>query len=530
VATVPGYHGGAQDAETLADAAQRIGFPVLIKASAGGGGRGMRRVDRAEDFADALAAAKAEADAAFGDSTVLLEKFILNPRHLEVQLAGDRHGGLVHLFERDCSVQRNNQKLLEEAPAPNLPDNVRTMLHQAALKLGRAIGYDSAGTVEFIMEQNGDAPYFLEMNTRLQVEHPVTEAITGIDLVEWQLLAAAGEPLPLRQEEISRRGHAIEARLTAERADLAFQPVTGRLVLVDPPHGLRLDSGVEAGSEVGLYYDSLLAKLIAHGSDREAALTRLSAGLTDLVLLGMPTIQPFLRDATRHPLFAEGKATTRFIETAFPGGWKPDADELMRLRALAAIVWADLEKAPVATDWANPWSLRSALRVNGRVRPGNVSLHAKDEYGEVEMRLGVSHDGITADFDGRTLAFERGKIGAIAARRSGDTVYISGNGLAISTTFQPKIDRPAATQALDRAVDAIAAPLHGVVSMLHVALGDTIEKGMPVLQMEAMKLVHTLKAPMTGRIRSLHCAVGDTVPAGAILVEISPETAIEENV
>ena len=230
VPTVPGYHGDEQDRDTLADAARRIGFPVLIKASAGGGGRGMRRVDRAEDFETGLNTAKAEAEAAFGDSSILLEKYILNPRHLEVQIAGDRTGGLVHLFERDCSVQRNNQKVLEEAPAPNLPDRVRTGLFDAALRLGRAIGYDSAGTVEFIMEQGSDRPYFLEMNTRLQVEHPVTELITGIDLVEWQLLAAAGEKLPLTQDQIRVHGHAIEARITAERADLGFQPVTGELV------------------------------------------------------------------------------------------------------------------------------------------------------------------------------------------------------------------------------------------------------------------------------------------------------------
>src|SRR6201996_4264604 len=306
VPTVPGYHGDDQSEATLAREANRIGFPVLIHAAAGGGGRGMRRVDAAAEFKPALVAAKAEAEAAFGDSSVLLEKFVLNPRHLEVQLFGDRTGNLVHLFERDCSVQRNNQKLLEEAPAPNLPANVRAELFDAALKLGRTIDYDSAGTVEFIMDRDSDAPYFLEMNTRLQVEHPVTEFITGIDLVEWQLLAAAGEKLPLTQEQIRARGHAIEARITAERADLGFQPATGTLSVVDAPRGVRFDSGVETGSEVSLYYDSMLAKLIAHGTDRAAALARLTKGLSELTLLGIPTIQPFLRDASREQLFADG--------------------------------------------------------------------------------------------------------------------------------------------------------------------------------------------------------------------------------
>ena len=317
VLTVPGYHGDAQDPDKLADAAKKIGFPVLIKASAGGGGRGMRRVDRADDFSTELAAAKAEAEAAFGDNTVLLEKYILNPRHLEVQLAGDRNGNLVHLFERDCSVQRNNQKVLEEAPAPNLPGSVREKLYDAALRLGRAIGYDFAGTVEFIMDRDSDSPFFLEMNTRLQVEHPVTELITGIDLVEWQLLAAAGEKLPLAQAQIRCHGHAIEARITAERADLAFRSVTGELTVVEAPRGLRFDTGVEAGSRISLYYDSLIAKLIAHGADRDAALARLRGGLSELTLLGIPTTQAFLRDALDHPLFAGGNATTRFIETAF---------------------------------------------------------------------------------------------------------------------------------------------------------------------------------------------------------------------
>ena len=293
----------------------------------------------------------------------------------------------MHLFERDCSVQRNNQKVLEEAPAPNLPDRVRTRLFDAALRLGHAIGYDSAGTVEFIMDQGSDRPYFLEMNTRLQVEHPVTEPITGIDLVEWQLLAAAGDTLPLTQAQIRLHGHAIEARITAERADLGFQPVTGELAAVEAPRSLRFDTGVAAGSRVSLYYDSLLAKATAHGADRSAALTRLVTGLSDLTLLGLPTTQAFLRDALRHPLFKEGKATTRFIETAFPGGWKPDPNALRLLRAAACVVWARLGAIEATGGWINPWQRRSAVRVTSDVRPASVALHAADEYGEVDAEL-----------------------------------------------------------------------------------------------------------------------------------------------
>jgi 3-methylcrotonyl-CoA carboxylase alpha subunit len=535
VPTVPGYHDDAQDEDSLARAATRIGFPVLIKASAGGGGRGMRRVDRADDFVAELDAAKAEAEAAFGDSSVLLEKYILNPRHIEVQLAGDRTGSLVHLFERDCSVQRNNQKVLEEAPAPNLPDSVRTRLYDAALKLGRAIGYDSAGTVEFIMDKDSDSPYFLEMNTRLQVEHPVTEFITGIDLVEWQLLAAAGEKLPLAQDRIRVHGHAIEARLTAERADLAFQPVTGELSVVEAPRGLRFDSGVEADSRISLYYDSLIAKLIAHGADRDTALSRLAAGLSDLTLLGIPTTQAFLRDVVRHPLFQSGKATTRLIETAFPGGWKPNQHQLLLLRAAACVVWARLDPTEADDGWINPWNRRSAVRVTSAVRPAKVSLHAEDEYGEVDAEIRVSRDGVAVELAGVSVDFETPTVegdtiaiapagggGPFVARRNGSTVSIAWHGLALVSTIRPCIEMPRTDRQHSWSGNAIEAPLHGVVSRLHVALGDAVEKGTPVLQMEAMKLIHTLKANAPGRIEAIRCAVGDTVPAGAVLVEITP--------
>jgi acetyl/propionyl-CoA carboxylase alpha subunit len=540
VPTVPGYHGDAQDEDSLASAARQIGFPVLIKASAGGGGRGMRRVDHADDFVGELAAAKAEAEAAFGDSSVLLEKYILNPRHLEVQLAGDRSGSLLHLFERDCSVQRNNQKVLEEAPAPNLSDSVRTKLYDAALKLGRAIGYDSAGTVEFIMDKDSDSPFFLEMNTRLQVEHPVTEFITGIDLVEWQLLAAAGEKLPLTQDQIRIRGHAIEARIAAERADLAFQPVTGELSVVKAPRGLRFDSGVEAGSRISLYYDSLIAKLIAHGADRDAALSRLAKGLSELTLLGIPTTQAFLRDAVRQPLFENGKATTRFIETAFPSGWKPDENDLLVLRAAASVVWAQLDTDKVTDSWVNPWNRRSAIRLTSAVRPAKVSLHIEDEYGEADTEIRVSRDGIVVELEGVSVEFEAPSVegdaimlapagagGRFIARRNGTTVSIARDGLALTSTIRPGIEMPRTHGHLDRSGNAIEAPLHGVVSRLHVSLGDAVEKGTPVLQMEAMKLIHTLKASAPGRIEAIRCAVGDTVPAGAILVEIAP-VEIEE--
>jgi 3-methylcrotonyl-CoA carboxylase alpha subunit len=540
VPTVPGYHGDAQDVDSLLAATARIGFPVLIKASAGGGGRGMRRVDRAADLAGALASARAEAEAAFGDSRVLLEKFILNPRHLEVQLAGDRQGSLVHLFERDCSVQRNNQKVLEEAPAPNLPDKVRKALHDAALLLGRAIGYDSAGTVEFIMEAGDETPYFLEMNTRLQVEHPVTEFVTGIDLVEWQLLAAAGEKLPLTQDKIHLHGHAIEARITAERADREFQPATGRLVSVVPPRGQRFDSGVETGSEIGLYYDSLLAKLIAHGATRQTALARLATGLETLTLLGVATTQPFLLDAVRHPLFAEGKATTRFIETAFPGGWQANVADLTMLRAAAAALWLQPAPAGPETAWTSPWLQRSAVRVMAAERPAHTALHVADEYGEHDVEVIAGRGSIRAivnetvvalgsiSLDGSHMILsDAGHDTAFTVQRDGNLVWIAHNGLAISARVELKIDLPRAPGTSDRGGNIIDAPLHGVVSHILVAVGDTVEKGSAVMQMEAMKLIHTLTAPVSGRVAAIHCNAGDTVPAGAVLVEIVSADAEE---
>lgn len=532
VPTVPGYHGDAQDDAVLLKEAKRIGFPVLIKASAGGGGRGMRLVEKVTDFVAALDAARKEAQSAFGDASILLEKFIRNPRHLEVQLAGDRLGNLVHLFERDCSVQRNNQKVLEEAPAPNLPDVVRQRLFDAALKLGRAIGYDSAGTVEFIMEAGDDQPYFLEMNTRLQVEHPVTEAITGVDLVEWQILAAAGEPLPLRQDQLRPHGHAIEARITAERADLGFQSVTGRIECVMAPHDLRFDSGVADGAEVGLFYDSMIAKLVAAGRTRESCLAKLETGLRNLHLLGLPSNQMFLRDAVRHPLFAGGRATTRFIETAFPGGWQVDAAELRLLRAVAAAAWLQDDRA-AAADWSNPWLSRNRVRVTGSVRPAGVSAVLTDEYGSAQIELRYGRDAVTVLVDGEAVSLgrvtggeagivitPRGEEESLPVSRDNARLCIARQGLAIAASLVLKSE-----EIRSRETDALSgthvdAPLHGLITQIHVAVGDRVEVGMAVVQMEAMKLVHSLPAPRAGRVTGIRHAEGDIVPAGATLIEI----------
>jgi acetyl/propionyl-CoA carboxylase alpha subunit len=310
---------------------------------------------------------------------------------------------------------------------------------------------------------------------------------------------------------------------------------------MDVPHAVRFDSGVEAGSQVSLYYDSMLAKLIAHGTDRAAALSRLTRGLSELTLLGVPTIQPFLRDASRHPLFTDGNATTRFIETAFPGGWKPNVEELRSLRAAACVVWAELDNAEPAAQWINPWNRRSAVRVTSAVRPAKASLHLADEYGQADAEVLVGRDGITVELENASVSLGRPVIenGAIKlaspsgrpfiARRDGDIVSITREGLSLSATIRLRIEMPREHGSLEKSGNLIEAPLHGVVSQLHVALGDTVEKGAPVLQMEAMKLIHTLRAHVAGRVGRIRCNAGDTVPAGAILIEITPSEVEEKS-
>jgi 3-methylcrotonyl-CoA carboxylase alpha subunit len=541
VPVVPGYNGADQSPATLQKEADRIGYPLLIKASAGGGGRGMRRVDEASSFKAALKDAQAEARGAFGDDAVLLEKRILNPRHLEVQLCGDKQGTLVHLFERDCSVQRNNQKLLEESPAPNLPDDVRQTLFDAALKLGRAIGYDSAGTVEFIMDAQEKTPFFLEMNTRLQVEHPVTELVTGVDLVEWQIIAASGAALPLTQDRISTRGHAIEARITAERADLNFQPATGALVSVSAPRTLRFDTGVENGSIVSAFYDSLLAKAIAYAPTRTDAVERLAQGLEQTALLGVPTIQPLLIDALRHPVFAEGRATTGIIADAFPEGWKPAATTIAILRAVAAYLHLKVQER----DWAapaNPWHARSAFRIMGAAHPAQSVVHLADEYGALDVDLQIAGGAVRArigeaaitmsnvSLSADCLTFEEsGAPRGIAFRQHLEGLSVALNGLSLTAKAHLKIDAAlgGGDQAETPGGNTLVAPLPGTVTNILVGAGQAVKKGDSVAQMEAMKLVHTLTAPADGVVKAVHVSTGMIVTAGTVLLEITPDEAKE---
>ena len=516
VPTVPGYHGDDQSPERLLEEARLIGFPVLVKASAGGGGRGMRRVDCEAELIPQLQSARREALAAFGDDAVLIEKLVLDPRHLEVQLLGDEHGNLVHLFERDCSIQRNNQKVFEEAPAPNLPDAVRDKLYARALKLGRAIGYSSAGTVEFVMAAGSDEPYFLEMNTRLQVEHPVTEAITGIDLVEWQILVAAGLPLPAQQAEIRKRGHAIEARIAAERPDLGYQPATGRIERLVVPSGVRFDTGIAEGSEIGVHYDSMVAKLIVHGDSRAAAVARLDDALAHLAILGVATNAGLLRSCVSRPAFVDGTLTTDFLASAFPGGWVPAPAAIDGLAAAAAIAWVEAH----AHDAADPWRRASGFRVMSRRRPAQVELAVVLDDTEIAATVFKGPSGLVATLaDGTRRPAPEGIISVV----DGDAVMVAAGGLALHLRVGLAIERAPADSADTASGTRLAAPLPGIVTALFAAQGDRVKKGDNLIQMEAMKLVHTLKAPSDGTVGRIHHAIGDIVATGAALIEIIPQ-------
>ncbi|MCX7170819.1 MAG: ATP-grasp domain-containing protein, partial [Proteobacteria bacterium] len=392
VTSVPGYQGEEQSLAALGAAAEQIGYPLLIKASAGGGGKGMRVVHSAAEFAASLDLVRREAQAAFGDAQVLLERYLSEPRHLEVQLLGDKHGHLLHLFERECSIQRNHQKVIEEAPAAHLKEADRQTLYRHALAVAGAIGYDSTGTAEFMFDRASGAIYFLEMNTRLQVEHPVTEMITGIDLVEWQLRVAAGQALPFAQSDILRNGWAIEARVCAENPATDFSPETGSVVLYREPCGtgvptVRVDSGIAAGSQVTPYYDSLLAKVIVHAAERTTSAQCLATALDEFALVGVNTNLAFLADILRRPEFAE-PLSTRFLERAFPGGWRMPMDQ-DDIETTAAAVACVLDSV-AANNNPSPWQALGAWRALARAgHPGKTVVLLEDESG-VDRQIRVS--------------------------------------------------------------------------------------------------------------------------------------------
>ncbi len=544
VPLTPGYHGEDQDPELLAREASRIGYPVLIKASAGGGGKGMRRVDDPAEFAAALQSCKREALGAFGDERVLVEKYVLRPRHIEIQVFGDTHGRCVYLFERDCSVQRRHQKVLEEAPAPGMTPERRAAMGRAAVEAARAVGYVGAGTVEFIAHQDGSF-YFMEMNTRLQVEHPVTEMITGLDLVEWQLRVAAGEPLPLHQEQLELRGHAIEARVYAEDPDRGFLPSTGRLLHLRPPEQgdhVRVDTGVEQGDEITPHYDPMIAKLIVHGADRAEALGRMRRALAEYRVVGVSNNVDFLARLVDTPSFAQADLDTGLIEREqarlFPEQ-APPPDEFWLLAALAELRGSCARRgrtdgpaagAPVADS---PWSAADAWRLNGQ-GTRRLALRHGERTREVTaeargnawlLRLDDAEGpGVPARAEPDARGDLRARLGdrhvhaAVLAAGERRHVFLDGRCAVLSL-----VDPLHAGGDVQHLEHSLRAPMPGKVVAVSVRAGDPVDKGAPLLVLEAMKMEHTISAPRKGVVTALHYGVGDQVPDGAELLEFDSE-------
>ena len=538
VAVVPGYHGADQSPELLADKAHEIGYPVLIKAVAGGGGKGMRRVDQAGRFADALAGAKRESMSAFGDDNVLVEKYLTQPRHIEIQVFADGHGNVVHLFERDCSMQRRHQKVVEEAPAPDMPPAMRQAMGEAALAAARAIGYVGAGTVEFIADvADGLQPdlfYFMEMNTRLQVEHPVTEMITGTDLVEWQLRVAAGEPLPCRQDDLAIHGHAIEVRIYAENPATGFLPATGRLTRFRPPAAapwLRIDTGVREGDRVTSYYDPMIAKLVAGGADRAAALRRLRQALDTFQIAGLTTNLDFLRRLAAHPGFAAKELDTGFIERHGAALTAPAAvsDRVLALACIAALAG---RTAPTRDgDPYSPWRRRDGWRLNDeghdvlRLISGDDVLEVSIRYPRgggyvLELPGGtIAADG-EIDDQGTLVADLGGERVRAAIVREGDELIVLADGATHRLALYDPLHVADEEQAT---VPAINAPLPGKIIQVLVEPGAEVAKGAPLIVLEAMKMEHTITAPAAGRIARVNVVAGEQVDEGVELLAFEDE-------
>ena len=547
VPLVPGYHAADQDPALLQREADRIGYPVLIKDSAGGGGKGMRAVDKSEDFASALASCKREAINSFGDDAVLIEKYVQRPRHIEIQVFGDTHGNYVYLFERDCSVQRRHQKVLEEAPAPGMTPELRARMGQAAVEAARAVNYVGAGTVEFIVEQPGGYAhpeqmkfYFMEMNTRLQVEHPVTEAITGLDLVEWQLRVASGEPLPLRQDQLQIQGHAIEARICAENPDNNFLPATGTLHIYGlpahvtferAPHGTRVDSGVRQGDTISPFYDSMVAKLIVHGATRAEALARMDAALAQTHIVGLATNVQFLRHVTTSASFAQAQLDTALIPREAAVLFNQDKVGLKR--AVAALVAQTLQAEQTiaaqkdANGWQDPWAQRDGWKSHGaQMRSFTVEYAGAQQVallthlrgGALQMSVVGERLPLQWAAQGAALDIGLGNERFLAhLYRKGDVAQVF---TALGATQIIAIDALAHAGDTQAEGGRLTAPMPGKVVSFAVKAGDTVKKGQALSVMEAMKMEHTIAAPSDGTVAELLFAPGDQVTEGAELLRL----------
>jgi 3-methylcrotonyl-CoA carboxylase alpha subunit len=530
VPLVPGYHGEAQDEATLARAADRIGFPVLVKASAGGGGRGMRVVGSAAELAAAITSAKREAKAAFGDDRMLIEKYVQNPRHIEVQVIGDSHGNLLSLFERECTLQRRHQKVIEEAPSPTLNAGQREAVSAAARKAAGAVDYVGAGTIEFVSD--GKEVFFIEMNTRLQVEHPVTELIAGIDLVEWQLRVAFGEKLPLTQDQIRLSGHAIEARVYAENPAKNFMPSVGKIKTWRMPEatgGLRIDAGYHEGDNVSPYYDAMLAKMIAWAPDRESAIARLNRGLEESDIRGIITNIPFLSRLVMHRSVRANRIDTGFIErelasltaeAAAPGD--------LELCAAVAAILAD-EQTAASSEPASPWRTFGWMPVGRRQRVF-AFRGAQGAEQKVILRYGNGPATLTVGQREIAMAMSAGAEGAfnlaLDGAKSRVAFVVEGHELYLRTRngrFELHWVDPFGGETEEQVgEDKIVAPLPGTVVALLAKEGDSLEKGAAILTLEVMKMEQTLRAPFAGVLKAIRCKVGDIVGEGIELAEVEP--------
>jgi len=550
VPVVPGYHGADQDVAFLAGQADAIGYPVLIKARAGGGGKGMRKVDTPQDFKAALEGAQREAQASFGDPICLIEKFITAPRHVEIQVFADAHGNVVHLCERDCSLQRRHQKVIEEAPAPGMTEAVRSAMGTAAVEAARAIGYTGAGTVEFIADGSrglrADGFWFMEMNTRLQVEHPVTEAVIGADLVEWQLRVAAGEALPVKQADIVPRGHAFEARLYAEDVSRGFLPAVGQITqLVLPDHAgafdpfakIRIDAGVRAGDVITPHYDPMIGKVIVHGRNRDAALRLLDAALTSCRVAGCQTNLEFLKALARHAGFANGAVDTGLIDrdlAALSGLPEPDA----RTIAVAALAALRLVGPPCdwpdERGWQDPWASQSGFRNWGVARhhvalghaggqiSASVTILARDDV-RVQIdggRLDIALT-LTAQDDGGLLVTSQGHTTHIHVAFSPSQVMVFTESGGHSFTI---VDPLTAADQIEAGGDSVTAPMPGLVKVVCVGPGHSVSADDPLVVLEAMKMEYTLRAPRDGVVADVAFSPGDPVIEGVVLITLEPDS------
>jgi 3-methylcrotonyl-CoA carboxylase alpha subunit len=534
VLLVPGYHGDDQDPARLASAAEALGWPVLIKASAGGGGKGMRVVEGPADFEAALAAARREASSAFGDDRMLVEKYLRRPRHIEIQVFGDSHGNFVHLFERDCSIQRRHQKIVEEAPAPGLRSAGRAAMGAAAVAAARAIGYQNAGTVEFIVEN--ERFYFMEMNTRLQVEHPVTEMITRQDLVEWQLKVAAGEPLPCGQEDLAIRGHAIEVRIYAEDALRDFLPAAGIVRhLRTPEQGphVRIESGIRAGDAIGIHYDPMLAKLIVWDEDRPRAINRLKAALAGYQVVGLTTNLELLAAIAAHPAFAAGELDTSFVERhrvkLLPSP-APAPDRVLAIGALCELLRIRQEAAVAAArspDPHSPWHQASGWRLNDEARHAlelgdgarevEITAHYRPDHFLLELPGGTVQASGELTEDGRLRFDFDGELGSAGVVREGAELFV----FSSFGCHRLQVRDPLHAAVPEEVVSgSLVAPMPGNIIAVLVEAGDRVVAGAPLLILEAMKMEHTISAPLDGVVERVNFAVGDQVAEGTELLAI----------